>query len=193
MESQGNQIRATFQAQGVILAEVVKGQGGAVTPTSEGGFTAVNRVQARSNGNPPLTDITMSWNPKEPNPDRRLQTSWSNNKEVFHPSVVEWQKKDDKSLSGTFRLTREVYRLDGSLIGKEEIPLSGATASFDPSAFNLEAAPRRWGLGLGPSFDYKDRKWYPIGAVSYRATTNNILQFGGTKGNAFIMWTYFAK
>ena len=193
LTAQGNQIKAMFDAQGRILAEVVKGQiNGSVNYTANGGFN-VDLPQSRGGGKPALTDVQVFYDPTNPNPQNRISSSWRNNTEVFHPSVIEWQKKNDKSLTGTFRLTRDVYKSDGTLVGKEDIPLTDATASFSPKDFGLEAAPRRWGLALGPVWDYKDQKWYPGGGFDYRVSTNNLVQVGVTKNNAFVWWHYFIK
>ena len=193
MVAQGNQVRALFESQGKILAELVRGRTtGDVTPGKDGSFSEVKLVQGRTEGRPPLTDVTLTYDPTNPNPKNRLVGDWQNYTEVFTPSVVEWQKKDDKSLTGTFRLTREVFGKDGTALGKEEIPLTQATATFDKSAFALPE-PRRWSVLVGPMYNFKEKN-YSLGlGVDYRVTTNfalttGVTGVGSTNQNNIFLW-----
>ena len=193
LTQQGNQVRAMFDSQGRVIAELVKGQTtSGVIPTATGGFVGADLIQARTNGKPPLADVSLTYDPTNPNPQSRLTGSWQNYTEVFKPSVVGWQKKSDKSLTGTFRLTREVYRPDNTLVGKEEIALDNATASFDSALFSAPE-PRRWSVMLGPVFNYKDHTWTPGGGLDYRVTQNISVMSGVTKDNFFIWGKYSFK
>ena len=194
MVSNGNQVRAMFDSQGRIIAELVKGQTtSGVIPTQNGGFSAANLIQARTDGKPALTEVTLNYDPTNPNPQARLVGNWQNYTETFKTSVVEWEKKNDKSLTGTFRLTREVRRPDSSLVGTEEIPLTNATATFDPKTFSIPD-PRRWSILAGPVYNYKDKSIYAGGGVEYRFTQNFSLSTGiAGKDNVFLWGRYSFK
>lgn len=192
MKQQGNQIQAIFTAQGKIIAEVLHGKPSTgVTPTATGGFENAKMVQPRSEGKPPLTSVTLNYDPTNADPTSRLSGSWANNTEVFHSSVIEWKNNKDKSLVGTFKLAREVFDANGKLVGKEEVPLVDAKASFDIKTLPL-ASPRRWAAHMGPVYSYKDGRVTPGGGVSYRPSTNTGVMAGVTKDNCFLWgsWTF---
>ena len=191
MIANGNQVRATFTSQGQILAELVAGRTkGPTDYTPEGGFRNAKLEQQRSGERPALAEVSVNYDPKNPDPTARITSNWQNYTEVFKPTVVEWQKKSDNSLSGTFRLTRTVYRADKSLVGTEDIPLTNATSSFTDKAF-AAPEPRRWSVMLGPVYNYKDRQWSPGGGFDYRFTKNTSAMVGTSKDN-FFAWARYA-
>lgn len=192
MHQQGNQLQAIFTAQGKVIAEVLHGKPTAgVTPTVTGGFENAKMVQSRSGNKPPLTGVTLNYDPTNADPTARLSGSWANNTEVFHSSVIEWRNNKDKSLVGTFKLAREVFDADGKLVGKEDIALANATSSFDIKTLPIGSA-RRWAAHAGPVYSFKDGRLTPGGGVSYRPTTNTGLMLGVTKDNSFLWgsWTF---
>lgn len=193
MKQQGAMVQAIFTAQGKIIAEVLHGKPTTgVTPTATGGFSDAKMVQTRSEGRPPLTSVTLNYDPTNADPMGRLSGTWTNNTEVFHSSVIEWKNKGDKSLVGTFKLAREVFDANGKLVGQEEVPLTNAKASFDIKSLPL-ASPRRWAAHLGPVYSYKDGRMTPGGGVSYRPTTNTGLLVGVTKDNCFLWGSWSFK
>lgn len=191
MRQQNANIMAIFEAQGKILAEVVQNQGAAaaVHPGTDGSFSGVQMVQGRSSG-PALTDVTLRYNPGDPDPSKRLLGNWSNYREDFFPSVVEWQKAD-KGFSGTFRLRREVYRGDGTKVGSEEIPVLMAKATFDPQTLPGRSTDvPRFTISGGAAWDWQKRTWGPVVLGDYRMTSNWGVG-GGWAGNQAIMLTSY--
>lgn len=193
MRAQGNQMQAMFDAQGRILAELVRNkqvEGPGVTPGQDGSFKDAKMVQGRTGG-PALADVTLTYNPKATDPTKRLLGDWSNYREDFHPSVVEWKKKDG-GYFGTFNLRRTVYRPDGTKVGEENIPLTDATASFSPSTLPGGAPDvPRWTLTLGPArsltfgTDPNQSKWMPAALLDYRMT-QHLGVTGGVVGNYLV-------
>lgn len=197
MKAQGAQMQAFFEAQGRINAELVRNQGTTtpVTPGQDGAFKEARMLQSRSGG-PALTEVNLTYNPKATDPTKRLLGDWTNYREDFHPSVVEWKKKDGGYL-GTFNLKRTVYRLDGTKVGEENIPITDATASFSPSVLPGGAPDvPRWTISVGParlltmSTDPNQSKWMPAALLDYRVT-NNFGIGGGVVGNYAVgMFSY---
>lgn len=191
MRQQNASIMALFEAQGRILSEVVHNQGAsaAVQPGVDGSFTGAKMVQGRTAG-PALTDVTLRYNPKDPDPSKRLLGDWTNYREDFFPSVVEWQKAD-KGFSGTFRLRREVFRPDGSKVGSEEIPITYAKATFDPQTLpGRSAEVPRFTISGGAAWDWQKRTWGPAVLGDYRVTSNWGVG-GGWAGNQALLMTSF--
>lgn len=197
MRAQGNQMQAMFDAQGRILAELVRNRGteGGVTPGQDGSFKDARMLQGRSTG-PALTEVNLTYNPKATDPTKRLTGDWTNYREDFHPSVVEWKKKDG-GYFGTFNLKRTVYRLDGTKVGEENIPITDATASFTPSVLPGGAPDvPRWTISVGParlltlSTDPNQSKWMPAALLDYRVS-NHFGIGGGIVGNYAVgMFSY---
>ena len=200
MTAQGQQIRATFEAQGKILAsltQAVTSKG--VTPDANGGFTGAQLVQVRPSG-PPVADVTLNFDPKNTDPMKRLTGQWSNYREDFLPSVIAWQKKTDQSYSGTFRLTRTVFKPDPSApggyrsLGTEDVPLTGANASFDIPNTVKGPEVSRWSIMGGPVYDSLKRTWNPGAGVAYKLSPNLGVATGFAGNNAFVWGSYtFSK
>jgi hypothetical protein len=193
MRAQGNQMQAMFEAQGRIIAELVRNQGTTtpVTPGQDGSFKEARMLQGRTSG-PALTEVLLSYNPKATDPTKRLLGDWTNYREDFKPSVVEWKKKDG-GYFGTFNLRRTVFRPDGSKVGEENIPISDATASFSPSTLPGGAPDvPRWTITLGPARSLtfsndpnQPSKWMPAALLDYRMTTHLGIT-GGIVGNYMV-------
>lgn len=172
MQKDQVQLRALFQANGELKAELQKLTPTPVVPSSaNGAFANVSLPQVRTG--PSLTSVNLSYDPGNSDPSNRLTGNWNNNREDFQSSVGEWQKKD-KSYVATIRLARTVYDSAGKLVGKEEIPLTNATASFGPVAFGGEQAvnpvPRLTVFG-GIGKDTNQKKIVSVLGVDYRFTT----------------------
>lgn len=191
MRQQNASIMALFEAQGRILSEVVHNQGASapVQPGADGSFSGVKMIQGRSAG-PALADVTLRYNPKDPDATKRLLGDWSNYREEFFPSVIEWQKAD-KGFAGTFRLRREVYRPDGSKVGVEEIPLTSAKATFDPQTLPGRGVDTpRFTISGGAAWDWQKRTWGPALLGDYRVTSTWGVG-GGWAGNQALLMTSF--
>ena len=191
MRQQHASIMAIFEAQGQILAEVVQNQGAAsvVHPGADGSFSGVQMVQGRSSG-PALTDVTLRYNPADPDPAKRLLGTWANYREDFFPSVIEWQKAD-KGFAGTFRLRREVYRGDGTKVGSEEIPLTTARATFDPQTLPGRSTDvPRFTISGGAAWDWQKRTWGPVVLGDYRMTSNWGVGAGWAGNQAMVLTSY---
>ena len=196
MTAQGNQIRATFEAQGKILASLTQAiTTKGVTPDANGGFTGAQLVQVRPTG-PATTDVTLNFDPKNTDPMKRLTGQWNNYREDFSPSVIAWQKKTDQSYSGTFRLTRTLFKPDPTVpggyrsLGTEEIPLAGATASFDIPNTVKGPEVSRWSIMGGPVYDSLKHTWNPGAGVGYRITPQLGISTGFAGSNAFVWGSY---
>jgi hypothetical protein len=185
MVKQGNKVRAVFVSQGTVKAEtVVDHPAVAPTPGANGAFSGVTLVQGRSSG-PALTDVTLSYDPNG-SLDQRLTGSWANYREEFTPTVVDWQRKTDKAMIGTFRLTRTVYKADGTKLGTEEIPLSSATSTFSPSDIPAPGVSR-WTLAGGPVYDTLTHTYNPGIGIHYQITSQlGILP--GIAGHQVFLW-----
>lgn len=187
MESKHARLQAMFTAQGVILEEVRRkvGATGPVTPDPvTGAFSGVTMVQSRANG-PALTDVTLFYDPKHPDPTKRLLGDWRNYRETFNQSVGEW-RREDGGIVGTFRLWREVSR-DGQVVGREEIPLVNARTSVAATAFDhLGPSLPRWTVQAGAAWDWQKRQWGPAVIGDYRLT-NRIGIGGGFAGNQVLL------
>jgi len=172
MKQDQAQLRALFQANGELKAELGKVSPVVVVPTTAtGAFANVSLPQVRKG--PSLTSVTLSYDPTNSNLKGRLVGNWNNNREDFAYSVGEWQKKD-KGYIATVKLSRTVYDSSDKQVGTEEIPLTNATASFGPDAFGGEQAlnpiPRLTVYG-GVGKDTNLGKVVSVLGADYRFTT----------------------
>lgn len=189
MKAKDARIAALYEGQGVILEELRRHRPpvGPVDPGPDGSFKDARMLQGRSSF--PLTEVTLSYDPKNPDPTKRLLGDWRNYKETFNYSVAEW-KKGDGGITGTFRLWREVRRGD-EVVGKEEIPLEKATTTINPIAFrNMGVAVPRWTIQAGAAWDWQKKQWGPAIIGDYRLTGHWGFG-GGVAGNQVLMLTSF--
>ena len=168
MREREARLMAMFEAQGRVLEELRRGQPqGPVVINQDGGFTGVRLAQVRTG--PALSDVTLFYDPKNPDPSKRLYGDWRSYQETFSSSVGEWQKEDG-GVVGTFRLTREVS-VDGKVVGKEEVPLTNARTVVNRRAFeNMGITVPRFTLSAGAAWDWQKRSWGPALLADYRVT-----------------------
>ena len=180
-------VMALFESQGRVLEEIRQNQGttGPVVVNQDGGFAGAKMVQLRKG--PALTSVTLKYDPKNPDPSKRLLGDWHNYQETFNQSVGEWQKADGGIL-GTFRLWREVS-VDGTVVGAEEIPLVNAKTSVNTRAFrNMGLLVPRFTLSAGAAWDWQKKQWGPALLGDYRMTDNWGVG-GGVAGNQVLVLT----
>ena len=179
-------LRALFEANGRLEAELKNIQPVTVLPTAENGaFSNAFLMQVRTG--PALTSLILSYDPSNKDAKQRLTGVWNNNREDFKPTVAEWEKKD-KGLVATIRLTRTVYDASGKVVGVEDIPLTNATATFGPIAFGgeqaLDPVPRFTIFGgIGKDTAQNNRVVTVLG-VDYRFTTR-VGVGAGVVGNTY--------
>ena len=184
MKEKDAKIMALFEAQGRLLEELRRGQPtGPVVINQDGGFSNVRMAQVRTG--PALSDVTLFYDPRNPDPSKRLYGDWRSYQETFSSSVGEWQKGDG-GVVGTFRLTREVS-VDGKVVGKEEVPLVNARTVVNRRAFeNMGITVPRFTLSAGAAWDWQKRAWGPALLADYRVTDHWGVG-GGFAGNQGIL------
>lgn len=200
MKSQGASLQSLTTLVGQTQEELqaIKAQSTTFTPTQQntttGALAGYPIEQTRSDG-PPLTSLSLTYDPKQSNPNLAFKgSSWTNYQEKFQSSVGQWEKQSDGGLKTTVVLTRTISKPDPLdptklvIVGTEKVPLLGAETVYtpkglvDPSAF---AVPR-WTASLGASQTSSSSGWTPAALVDYRIT-NHLGVFAGLVNKAGVI------
>lgn len=191
MRASQAQLQSLYTAVGIINSNVasLKGTIGG-SRDGKGVVTGVTAVQDR-NGLPPLTSLSINYDPNKPLDQAFSNSQWLNNKEMFNLSLGEWQLKDG-GYRATMRLNRDIYdQKTGKKIGSEEVPLSQATASFDPKKFQRDSSDSpRFTFTFGATRYEPTRKWYPMGILDYRFTKHWGISAGTVNQGAALGLSY---
>lgn len=136
---------------------------------TSGAVSGVVIPQVRPDNAPALTSVEVNYDPSKPLNTAFSSSRWLNNKEIFKPSLGEWQLGDG-GYRAAFRLQREVYDDTGKKIGQEEIKLTDAQAQFAPSKFGADTFVPRLTLTPLATYNIDTKKWKPGALLDYRAT-----------------------
>lgn len=186
MNANNAQLQTLYSSIGKInlsIIDLTRVVGG--TRDSAGVVKDVKLSQERPNSAPPLTTLSLNYDPNKPLGQAFSGSKWQNNQEVFKTAFGEWKLKDN-GYRVAARLTREVYDGTGKLIGTEEIPLQQAEAQFTPSAFSLGPEIPRFTFTPVIGYDFNDKKWKPGALGGYRIS-NKADVTGGFVGSTAIV------
>lgn len=186
MNANNAQLQTLYSSIGKINSSIIdltRVVGG--SRDSAGIVKDVKISQERPNSAPPLTTLSLNYDPNKPLGQAFTGSKWQNNQEVFKTAFGEWKLRDN-GYRVAARLTREVYDVTGKLIGTEEIPLEQAEAQFTPSAFNLGTEIPRFTVTPVVGYDFNEKKWKPGALGGYRLSNRTDIT-GGFVGSTAIL------
>jgi hypothetical protein len=163
-----------------------------VTPTpaqqnvSTGALTGYPMEQLRGVGQPPLTGLSLYYDPAQKTPALAFKGSnWNNYQEQFSTTTGSWEVQKTGGLKTTVTLSRTVSKPDPNdptklvVLGTEQLPITGSNTIFTPAdmAVGTAATLPRWTITGGIS-KTTAAGYQPAGTVDYRLTN----RFGITAG-----------
>lgn len=186
MKGRNAQLDSLNQSIGEIRASVNTlqqnlAQFGKSRNETTGALTGYTLQESRPAGAPPLAAVSISYDPRQPNPALAFQgTTWNHNNEKFEMATGQWQSKKDGGFINTVKLTRTVRTADPNnpggwiTLGTENIPIESGSTIYSPEGIAKgQIAPPKWMilLGAGRTSENGVQVTRPFGMVNYNFTS----------------------